>query len=55
MAQCFQRSHEAYEAKDGAGAKELSNQGKAHQQAMERLNTEASEWIFNGTFLYPHY
>ncbi|KAJ7594784.1 cytoplasmic protein [Mycena floridula] len=46
MAQAFQRSHEAYAQKDGAGAKELSNQGKEHQRQMERLNKEASDWIF---------
>ncbi|THU95374.1 DUF1771-domain-containing protein [Dendrothele bispora CBS 962.96] len=46
MAKCFQESHEAYSNGDGAGAKELSNQGKAHQRKMEELNKEASEWIF---------
>ncbi|KAH7916510.1 DUF1771-domain-containing protein [Hygrophoropsis aurantiaca] len=46
MAQCFQQSHEAYAQHDGARAKELSLQGKQHEREMERLNTEASEWIF---------
>ncbi|KIK67073.1 hypothetical protein GYMLUDRAFT_92914 [Collybiopsis luxurians FD-317 M1] len=46
MARCFQQSHEAYASGDGAGAKELSNQGKAHQRKMEQLNKEASDWIF---------
>ena len=48
MARCFQESHEAYAGGDGARAKELSNEGKRHQAEMERLNKEASEWIFIG-------
>ena len=48
MASCFDRSHQAYENGDGALAKELSNEGKVHQREMERLNQEASEWIFVG-------
>ncbi|EGN99955.1 hypothetical protein SERLA73DRAFT_106863 [Serpula lacrymans var. lacrymans S7.3] len=46
MAQCFQESHEAYSNHDGALAKELSEKGKEHERNMERLNDEASEWIF---------
>jgi len=46
MARTFEQSHAAYARKDGAGAKELSNEGKAHQREMERLNAEASAWIF---------
>ncbi|KAJ7733758.1 hypothetical protein DFH07DRAFT_845337 [Mycena maculata] len=46
MAKCFAESHEAYGRGDGAGAKELSNQGKAHQAKMNSLNQEASAWIF---------
>lgn len=46
MAHCFQLSHEAYARGDGAAAKQLSNDGKQHQKEMERLNKEASEWIF---------
>jgi len=46
MAHAFELSHAAYARKDGAGAKELSNEGKAHQREMERLNAEASAWIF---------
>jgi len=46
MARAFEQSHEAYERKDGAAAKELSNEGKAHKREMERLNAEASAWIF---------
>lgn len=53
MASCFERSHEAYQRGDGAQAKELSNEGKAHQREMERLNKEASEWIFIGMFATP--
>jgi len=46
MAECFEKSHQAYAQKDGALAKELSNQGKTHQRKMEQLNQEASDWIF---------
>jgi hypothetical protein len=48
MARAFEQSHAAYARKDGAAAKELSNEGKAHQREMERLNAEASAWIFSG-------
>jgi hypothetical protein len=50
MAQAFEESHAAYARKDGAAAKELSNEGKAHQKEMERLNAEASAWIFRGEY-----
>jgi hypothetical protein len=50
MARAFEESHAAYARKDGAAAKELSNQGKAHQKEMERLNAEASAWIFRGGY-----
>jgi len=46
MARCFEESHEAYSRRDGARAKELSNQGKEHKLRMEELNSQASEWIF---------
>jgi len=46
MARCFQESHEAYDRRNGALAKQLSEKGKAHKRNMERLNGEASEWIF---------
>ncbi len=52
MAHAFELSHAAYARKDGAGAKELSNEGKAHQREMERLNAEASAWIFRGELLF---
>lgn len=48
MARCFEESHQAYESGDGARAKELSNEGKTHKAEMERLNEEASAWIFRG-------
>jgi len=48
MARCFQESHEAYSRGDGAKAKELSNEGKEHQRNMEKLNKQASDWIFVG-------
>ncbi|KAH9839423.1 uncharacterized protein C8Q71DRAFT_511354 [Rhodofomes roseus] len=47
MAQCYEESHTAYASGDGARAKELSNEGKAHKAQMERLNAQASEWIFS--------
>lgn len=46
MAQCFDRSHNAYAQGDGARAKQLSNEGNEHKQNMERLNKQASDWIF---------
>ncbi|KAI0949644.1 hypothetical protein AcW1_009191 [Taiwanofungus camphoratus] len=46
MARCFEESHTAYARGEGARAKELSNEGKTHQREMERLNAQASEWIF---------
>ncbi|KAJ7925211.1 hypothetical protein B0H13DRAFT_1975496 [Mycena leptocephala] len=46
MAKCFAESHEAYGRGDGAGAKQLSNEGKEHQRKMIALNKEASDWIF---------
>jgi hypothetical protein len=52
MARAFEESHAAYARKDGAAAKELSNDGKAHQREMERLNAEASAWIFRGESLF---
>ncbi|CAE6479872.1 unnamed protein product [Rhizoctonia solani] len=46
MARAFDASQEAYKSGDGAKAKELSNEGKRHKVEMERLNKEASDWIF---------
>ncbi|KAI9923836.1 hypothetical protein AWENTII_010167 [Aspergillus wentii] len=43
---CFHRSQEAYQNGDGAAAKELSEQGKAHGRKMEEYNKQASEFIF---------
>jgi len=40
MARAFELSHGAYADGDGARAKELSNEGKAHQREMERLNAK---------------
>jgi DNA-nicking Smr family endonuclease len=42
---CFQRSQEAYSNGDGALAKELSEQGKAHGRKMDEYNKQASEFI----------
>ncbi|KAB5595180.1 Alpha-1,2-mannosyltransferase [Ceratobasidium theobromae] len=46
MARAFEASKEAYKNRDGAKAKELSNEGKKHKAEMERLDKEASDWIF---------
>jgi DNA-nicking Smr family endonuclease len=43
---CFDRSRAAYDAGDGAAAKELSNEGKAHGARMQDYNKQASEYIF---------
>lgn len=40
------QAHEAYEQGDGAGAKQLSNEGKSHAAKMEQYNKQASEYIF---------
>lgn len=48
MAKAFEESHQAYANGDGARAKELSNKGKQHKAEMEKINREASEWIFIG-------
>lgn len=50
MARAFDESHKAYESRDGARAKELSNEGKEHQRKMNELNRQASDWIFIGMF-----
>ncbi|KAG8681763.1 hypothetical protein FRC08_015410 [Ceratobasidium sp. 394] len=46
MAKAFNASHVAYETGDGAEAKRLSDEGKRHKAEMERLDKEASDWIF---------
>lgn len=46
MARAFEESHSAYAGGDGARAKELSNEGKAHQRRMEELNKKAADWIY---------
>ncbi|CAM1502957.1 Fc.00g077330.m01.CDS01 [Cosmosporella sp. VM-42] len=43
---CFERSKQAYNDGDGAAAKELSNEGKAHAARMDDYNRQASEYIF---------
>lgn len=50
MARAFEQSHAAYVRKDGMVGKELAKEGKAHQREMERLNAEASAWIFRGEY-----
>ncbi|KAJ8597237.1 DUF1771-domain-containing protein [Rhizopogon salebrosus TDB-379] len=46
MADCFRRSQEAFARNEKGLAKELSLEGKAHRENMERLNKEASAKIF---------
>ncbi|KAF8556379.1 DUF1771-domain-containing protein [Imleria badia] len=46
MAQYFQQSKEAYERRDRARAKLLSEEGKRHATKMEKLNAQASATIF---------
>lgn len=53
MARAFDESHKAYAGGDGARAKQLSEEGKRHKAEMERLNKEASEWIFRGRCMRP--
>lgn len=43
---CFDRSHQAYERGDGAAAKQLSDEGKAHAAKMDQYNKQASDYIF---------
>ncbi|KFY76491.1 hypothetical protein V499_03913 [Pseudogymnoascus sp. VKM F-103] len=43
---CFARSKDAYSAGDGAAAKQLSEEGKAHAAKMAAYNKQASEFIF---------
>ena len=52
MAQCYQQSQEAYERRDRALAKTLSDQGKRHALKMESLNAQASNIIFKGTVAF---
>jgi len=48
MTKCFKQSREAYERRERALAKELSEKGKQHERTMKTLNAEASAWIFRG-------
>ncbi|KAF8134656.1 hypothetical protein EV363DRAFT_1324213 [Boletus edulis] len=48
MAQCYQQSKEAYERRDRARAKALSDEGKRHALKMETLHADASATIFKG-------
>jgi hypothetical protein len=50
MERAFKQSHAAYARKDVAASKELSKEGKVHRSEMERLNVEASAWIFRGEY-----
>lgn len=50
MRQCFAESQRAYDSGDGARAKELSNEGKAHRAEGERAEKVAADWLFQGLF-----
>jgi len=47
MHQCFDGASKAHNAGDGARAKELSNEGHAHQAEQRRLNAQASAMIYS--------
>ncbi|KAI0195151.1 smr domain-containing protein [Xylaria flabelliformis] len=44
---CMTRAHQAYARGDGAGAKQLSNAGKAHAAEGDKLNKIACQKIFD--------
>ena len=44
--ECFEKSKQAYNRGDGAAAKSLSNEGKAHGAKVDQYNKQASEFIF---------
>ena len=48
MSQCYQRSQAAYQRRDRARARALSEEGKRHALKMENLNARASAIIFKG-------
>ncbi|KAJ3982413.1 hypothetical protein F5890DRAFT_372017 [Lentinula detonsa] len=47
MTRCRQEREKAYDRGDYALAEELSEQGKKHQLRMKKLNTQASNWIYD--------
>jgi len=51
MAQYYRQSQEAYERRDRARAKALSDKGKRHALKMEKLNADACATIFKGNLL----
>ncbi|KAK0480418.1 hypothetical protein EDD18DRAFT_1085973, partial [Armillaria luteobubalina] len=46
-ARCFSERHKAYDRGDRAAARVLSNQGKVHNQNMQQLDKEASDWFYS--------
>ncbi|KDQ21777.1 hypothetical protein BOTBODRAFT_50337 [Botryobasidium botryosum FD-172 SS1] len=46
MGRSFDASKQAFQRGDGAMAKQLSEEGKAHRAEMERLHAEAGAWIY---------
>ena len=51
MVNAFKASQLAYKSGQGANAKELADKGKMHKAEMERLNHQASQWIFRGRYI----
>lgn len=47
MRKAFDAASRAHESGDGARAKQLSNEGHAHQVKRDQLNDEAADWIYN--------
>lgn len=46
MSSCFDRAHQSYGSGNGADAHSLSAEGKQHQEAANRYNKQASDYIF---------
>ena len=51
MVNAFRASQLAYKSGQGASAKELADKGNIHKAEMERLNRQASQWIFRGRYI----
>jgi hypothetical protein len=46
MSRCFDEAHRVYDSGDHARAKQLSNEGHAHQKKRDEINAKAADWIF---------
>lgn len=47
MHSSFEAASRAHDSGDGGRAKQLSNEGHAHQARRDQLNDQAADWIFN--------